>query len=67
MGGKILAVSAQAGLAFLAWWMTQPDDERRALQASFWRQLEQLSMNIAKQASNLAAYADGRYQETVRV
>lgn len=67
MSGKIIVLSAQAGLAFTAWWMLQPEQERRALQAGFWREIERLSMTVAKHTSNLAAYADKRYRETVAV
>jgi hypothetical protein len=65
--GKIVAVSAQASLALLAWWLMQSKDERRATQASLWKELEKLSMKAAKQTSNLAAYAERRYRETVAV
>jgi len=67
MPAKILTLSAQAGLALLAWWMAQPEDERRRMQASLWRELEQLSMKVAKSTSDLAAYAERRYRETVTV
>jgi hypothetical protein len=67
MTGKILAIGANAGLAFLAWWMMQPDDERRRNQAGLWRGLEKLSMRVAKETSNLAAYAERRYRETVTI
>jgi hypothetical protein len=65
MPAKMLALMAQAGLAVVAWWMTLSDDERRLIQAGFWRELERLSMRLAKETSNLAAYAEQRYKQTV--
>jgi hypothetical protein len=64
---KIAALAAQAGLAFVAWWMMQPEDERRKLEARCWHEIERAAMYFAKSASNLAAFADQRYKETVRV
>lgn len=63
----MLALAAQASLAFLAWWMTRSDDERRQMQAGCWKSLENLAMRCAKDSSNLAAYAERRYKQTVAV
>jgi hypothetical protein len=67
MQGKMLAVVAQAGLAFLAWYLAQTDDDRRAMQARCWREVERTAMQLAKAASNTAAFAERRYRETVSV
>jgi hypothetical protein len=67
MPAKLLALAAQAGLAFVAWWMTRPDHERQQIQAALWRELEQFAMGWAKDASNLAAYAERKYKQTVTV
>lgn len=64
---KMVALVAQAGLAFVAWWMMQPEDERRRLEARCWHEVERAAMYFAKSASNLAAFADQRYKETVSV
>jgi hypothetical protein len=64
---KFLAVFAQAGLAAFAWYMTRTDDERRALQASAWKAIEDFAMGMAKNSSNLAAWAERHYRETVSV
>jgi hypothetical protein len=67
MPPRILALTAQAGLAFIAWWLTRSDDERRTMQAAFWKELESQAMNWAKRASDLAAYAADKYKQTVTV
>jgi hypothetical protein len=67
MQARIVALAAQAGLAFLAWWMTRTDDERRMMQATAWRELESLAMKLAKNASNLAAYAERKSKEGAMV
>jgi hypothetical protein len=67
MQARILALAAQAGLAFLAWWMMQTDDERRMIQANAWRELETLAMKLAKNASNVAAYAERKSKEGAMV
>lgn len=67
MPARMVALAAQAGLAILAWWATRTEDERRRIQAGAWKEIESLAMRLAKNASNLAAYADGRYKETVSV
>jgi hypothetical protein len=67
MPPKILALAAQAGLAFVAWWLTRSESDRRTIQAGLWRELEKLAMACAKDASNLAAFAADRYKQTVMV
>jgi hypothetical protein len=67
MPSRIVVLAAQAGLAILAWWATRTEDERRRIQAGTWKEIESLAMRLAKNASNLAAYADSRYKETVSV
>lgn len=67
MGAKFLALGAQAGLAFVAWWLTRPDHERQQLQAALWHELEQFAMGWAKDASDLAAYAERKYKQTAMV
>ena len=67
MQAKMLALGMQAGLAFFAWYFTRSDDERRAMQAGLWRELEQLAMKWAKDASDLAAYAERQYKQSVSV
>jgi hypothetical protein len=67
MQARIVALAAQAGLAFLAWWMMQTDDERRMIQARAWRELESLAMNLAKGASNVAAFAERKSKEGAMV
>jgi uncharacterized membrane protein len=63
----MMAFAAQAGLAFFAWWMTRSDDEKRTLEAAFWRQVEQTAMRVAKQASDIAASAEAFYRQSVSV
>ena len=65
MPARIGALALQASLAILAWWATRTDDERRAMQAGAWKKVESLAMFMAKNSSNLAAFAEGRYKETV--
>ena len=67
MQGKIIALGAQAGLAFAAWYLTRSDTERREIHAGLWREVETLAMGWAKNASDLAAYAAERYKQTVTV
>jgi hypothetical protein len=67
MAPRIFALGAQAGLAFVAWYLTRSDTERREIQASLWREVETLAMGWAKNASDLAAYAAERYKQTVMV
>jgi hypothetical protein len=67
MPAKMLALTIQASLALVAWWATRTDDERRAMQAAAWRELESLAMRLAKSSSNVAAYAERRYKETVSI
>jgi hypothetical protein len=67
MPPRIFALAAQASLAFVAWWLTRSDDERRAMQAGLWREIESLAMGWARNASDLAAYAERKYKQTVAV
>jgi hypothetical protein len=67
MQARMLALAAQASLAFFAWWMTRTDDERRQMQAGLWRELEKWAMKFALESSNLAAYAERQYKRSVAV
>ena len=63
----MFALAAQASLAFVAWWLTRSDQERREIQAGLWKEVENLAMRWALDASNFAAYAERKYKQTVTV
>jgi hypothetical protein len=67
MSPKIVALLGQASLAAIAWWMTKSEQERRAIQAGLWKEIEELAMRWAISASDLAAYAERKYKQTVMV
>lgn len=67
MPAKLLALAMQAGLAFVAWWMMQPEHEKQRIQAALWKELENFAMRGAMNASDLAAYAEKKYKQAVTV